>query len=105
MTNNNFVFFDGNLCADPVVKKTKDGVSVCNFKVAVNQRFKSKSGDDVENVSFIPCMLWDSAADYLQEHYKKNDKISIMGELRTKRFGDDNKTEMSVRVNNFKRVC
>ncbi len=41
----NKVILQGNLVADPDVRVTPNGVSVCSFRVAVGRRF-AKQGDE-----------------------------------------------------------
>ena len=40
----NRVFLIGNLTKDPELRSTQSGVSVCNFTIAVNRRFKNANG-------------------------------------------------------------
>ena len=40
----NKVYLIGNLTRDPEMRATSSGVSVCNFSIAVNRRFRNQNG-------------------------------------------------------------
>ncbi len=48
----------GNVTKDAEVRAFEGGKSVINFDVAVNERYKDKSGQKVERTSFFRCSKW-----------------------------------------------
>lgn len=48
----------GRLTADAAVHETKSGAKVVNFTLAVNDRFKTKSGELKEQVVYFNCAYW-----------------------------------------------
>ncbi|HEY9074838.1 MAG TPA: single-stranded DNA-binding protein, partial [Desulfobaccales bacterium] len=40
----NKVILIGNLGADPEMRYTADGTAVCNFRIAVSEKFKDRQG-------------------------------------------------------------
>lgn len=51
----------GRLTQDATVSKTTTGKEVVNFSVAVNDGYKNKQGEWVDNTAFIECAYWRSA--------------------------------------------
>ncbi len=48
----------GRLTADAKLSTLKDERQVINFSIAINERYKSKSGEPKEVVTFINCAYW-----------------------------------------------
>ena len=64
MINN--VVLVGRLTRDPELKTTNSGTSVCSFTVAVDNRQKNPDGS--KSTSFIPCTVFNQAADNMSTH-------------------------------------
>lgn len=80
MLNN--VSLVGRLTADPELKQTPNGITVCSFTLAV-RRPKTKDETD-----FIPCAAWRASAEYLVRYGKKGALISASGMLTIRRYKD-----------------
>jgi single-strand DNA-binding protein len=52
----NVVVLIGRMVADPELKYTPSGAAVCSFRVAVDRRFKSESGE--KEADFIDIVAW-----------------------------------------------
>lgn len=78
----NNVSLVGRLVADPELKQTPNGVSVCSFTLAV-KRPKTK-----EETDFIPCAAWRASAEYLVRYGRKGALISASGMLTIRRYKD-----------------
>ncbi|WP_293956659.1 MULTISPECIES: single-stranded DNA-binding protein [unclassified Sphingobacterium] len=48
----------GRLTRDAEVRTTSNGKQVVNFSVAVNDSYKTKQGDRVEQTAFFDCSFW-----------------------------------------------
>lgn len=83
MANFNFnkVILGGRLTADPELKTTPTGKSVCSFTVAVNRR-ANKDGEVVAD--FFNCTAWDSRAEFIYKYFRKASSISIVGSLQNR---------------------
>lgn len=77
----NYVNLIGNLTKDCEVRKTKTGLSVCDFTVAVNKRMKSSDGSWDEIATYVRCQAWRSTADFLGLYGKKGRLFQVVGEL------------------------
>jgi len=68
----------GNVTKDAEVRNFEGGRSVINFDVAVNERYKDKSGQKVERTSFIRCAMWRDNTDIAQ-YITKGKKLYVEG--------------------------
>lgn len=69
----------GRLTADAKVTETKNGGKVVNFSLAVNDRFKTKSGELKEQATFFNCSYWISTT--IAEHLLKGGLVEVSGRV------------------------
>lgn len=84
--NLNKAVLAGRLTADPELKTTSNGVSVCGFVVAVNRRFKTADGQ--QEADFITCTAWRQTAEFISKHFKKGSAICVAGTIQTRSWED-----------------
>ena len=75
----NTVCLIGRLVADPELKYTPSGNAVCNFRVAVDRRFKSESGE--KQTDFFDVVAWRQSAEFAAKYLNKGRLVSITGTL------------------------
>ena len=80
----NKVVLIGNLTKDPDVRTTSGGASVTTLSIAVNRRFKDKSGERVTD--YFRTVTWNKLADICGKYLVKGSKVSVSGELQTKDY-------------------
>lgn len=80
----NKVMLIGNLTKDPDVRTTAGGASVTTLSIAVNRRFKDKSGERVTD--YFRIVAWNKLADICGKYLVKGSKVSVSGELQTKDY-------------------
>lgn len=80
----NKCMFVGRMVADPELKATSNGLSVCSFRIAVNRRFKDANGQRVAD--FIACVAWRKIAEYVNNYLRKGDLIAASGELQNRQY-------------------
>ena len=100
MANFNFnkVIIGGRLTADPELKQTQSGVSVCSFTVAVNRRFQSKSAD-AQQTDFINVVAWRQGAELVSRYFRKGSSICVTGSIQTRKYQDkDGNNRVSTEV-------
>lgn len=93
----------GNMIANPEVKYVPSGSALCNFRVAANRKYKSKSGDEKEEVAFLDCEAWGKTAEFVGQHFSKGKPIFIEGRLKTEQWetkDGDKRSRLVVVVNN-----
>ena len=79
----NKVILVGNLTADPELKQTTQGTSVCSFGIAVNRKM-AKNGE----CDFINIQAWRQTADFIAKYFKKGNPILVCGQLQTRTWTD-----------------
>ena len=92
----NVVVLSGRLTADPELKTTANGISVCSFSIAVERRFKS--GEERQS-DFINIVTWRSSAEFVSKYFKKGQMIAIRGPIQTRKYQDkdgNNRTAFEV---------
>jgi single-strand DNA-binding protein len=80
----NKVFLIGNLTRDPELRYTPAGVAVTNLGLAVNRRFRDKSGEVKEDVCFLTVTVWDKQAEACSQYLKKGSPIFVEGVLQSR---------------------
>ena|SRR3990167_5672312 len=88
MRSVNKVELIGNLGNDPELRYTAAGQPVTNFRVATNERFKSKSGDSQERTEWHRITVWGKAAESCAEYLSKGSQVRVEGTLRTRSWKD-----------------
>ena len=88
MASFNKVILVGNMTADPELRQTTAGVSVCSFSIAVNRRF-AKADQGQQNVDFINIVTWRQQAEFVSRYFKKGNPILICGQLQTRTWTDN----------------
>ena len=91
------IFITGNLTADPVLRATPSGTSVCNFTLAVSRRFPGADGQKVTD--FFNVVAWRGLADTCNKYLAKGKKAAIVGELQARTYtAKDGTTRISLDV-------
>ena len=88
MASFNKVILIGNMTADPELKQTTSGTSVCSFSIAVNRRF-AKPEQGQQNVDFINIVTWRQQAEFVSRYFKKGNPILICGQIQTRMWTDN----------------
>ena len=88
MASFNKVILVGNMTADPELKQTTSGTSVCSFSIAVNRRF-TKAEQGQQTVDFINIVAWSQRAEFVSRYFKKGNPILICGQLQTRTWNDN----------------
>jgi single-strand DNA-binding protein len=86
----NKVVLIGNLVRDPELKYLDSGKAVCNFTLAVKDRFNKDKTD------FIDCTAWGKTAEISGEYLKKGNKVAVAGSLSTRSY--ENKDGQKVKL-------
>ena len=84
MANLNKVFLIANLTRDPELRYTPAGVAVANLGLAVNRRFRDKTGELKEDVCFLTVTVWDKQAEACCQYLQKGSPIFVEGVLQSR---------------------
>ena len=86
MSSLNKVILIGNLCADPELKQTQTGVSVCSFSIGVTRRYKNAEGK--YDSDFFNIVTWRQTAKFVTKYFKKGKSICVVGSLQQRSWTD-----------------
>ena len=89
MADLNKVILMGHMTADPELKQTTSGISVCSFSIGVNRRY-SKQDQGQQSVDFINIVAWRQQAEFVSRYFKKGSSIIVCGSIQTRKWTDNN---------------
>lgn len=99
MPNYNKVLLMGNVTRDIELKHTASNQAVATIGLAVNRRYKTKEGEDREDVTFVDCEAWGRTAEVIHQYFGKGKPIFIEGRLKLDQWEDkDGKKQSKLRV-------
>jgi single-strand DNA-binding protein len=81
-TNINRVVMTGNLTADPELRSTASGTSVCSLRIACNTRRKdSNTGEWVDKPNYFNVTVWGAQGENAARYLAKGRPVAIDGRL------------------------
>lgn len=98
----NVVAIVGRLVADPELRTTPAGCSVCSFRIACNRSYVQQGQE--RQADFIDVVAWRQQADFVSKYFQKGGMIAIEGSLQTRQYQDkqgNNRTAVEVVANNI----
>ena len=98
----NLVILTGRLTADPELKTTPNGVSVCSFSIANEVGY-----GESKKTAFINIVAWRGTGEFVSKHFSKGNMIGIEGAIQTRNYQDkngNNRTAFEVVANNVQFV-
>jgi len=101
MASLNKIFLIGNLGRDPEMRATQSGISVCNFTLATNERWKDKSGQQQEKTEWHRIVAWGAQATFCEKYLKKGRQVFVEGSITTREWNDregNKKTTTEIRA-------
>ena len=105
MANYNKIILVGNLTRDPQMRYLPSQMAVTDFGLAVNHKFKTKTGEDREEVLFIDCSAFGKAGEIINQYCQKGKQILVEGRLKYDTWedkqGGGKRSKHSVVVDNF----
>lgn len=98
----NVVAIMGRLVADPELRTTTQGNSVCSFRIACDRSYVQQGQE--RQADFIDIVAWRQQADFVSKYFQKGSMIAIDGSLQTRQYQDkngNNRTAVEVVANNI----
>ena len=90
MASFNKVILIGNLTADPELKQTPNGLSVCRFTLAINRRYGRSGEQGQQTADFITIVAWRQTAEFVSRYFKKGRPILVCGQIQSRSWNDAN---------------
>src|SRR5215217_346678 len=82
MANYNKIILVGNLTRDPQLRYLPSQMPVCDFGMAVNHKFRTKNGEDREEVLFIDVSAFGKQAEIINQYCQKGRPLLVEGRLK-----------------------
>ena len=105
MASFNKVILAGNLTRDPELRYTPKGGAVAEIGLAVNRTWKSETGENKEEVTFVDVVVYGRTAEVIAQYLKKGRPILIEGRLKLDTWDDkqtgQKRSKMRVVCENF----
>ena len=104
MANFNKVIIAGRLTRSPELKYTLSNMAICEFGLAVNEKWKSKDGQDKEETCFTECVCWGKQAEVFNQYMAKGREVLIEGKLKFEQWEDkdgNKRSKHKISVQNF----
>lgn len=84
----NVIVIQGRLAADPEMRQTTTGKSVCTFRIACDRGRKDANGNS--QTDWIPCTAWEKTAEFIYKYFQKGSMIAVDGRLQSRQYQDKN---------------
>ncbi len=81
MPSYNRVLLMGNLTRNPEIRYTPSGTAVADLGLAINDSYKNKAGETVEQVCFVDVVVWSRQAESAVEYLHKGSPVFVEGRL------------------------
>lgn len=108
MSSFNKVMLMGNLTRDPQVKHLPSNTVVAEFGIACSRRYRTATGEDREEATFVDCTAFGRQAEVISQFCKKGKPLFIEGRLKYDTWDDKQsgakRSKLSVVVENFQFV-
>lgn len=98
----NIVAIMGRLVADPELRTTPAGHSVCSFRIACERSYVQQGQE--RQADFIDIVAWRQQADFVSKYFQKGSMIAVEGSLQTRQYQDkqgSKRTAVEVVANNI----
>jgi single-strand DNA-binding protein len=90
MASFNKVILAGNLTRDPEMRYTPKGMAIARMTLAINRNWKSETGENKEEVTFVEVDAFGRQAEVVAQYMKKGRPLLVEGRLRLDQWEDKN---------------
>lgn len=80
----NNVNLTGRITKDPELRYTPNQKAYIMFTIAVDRGYKDAQGNKMSD--FIPCVAWNSQAEFIGKYVKKGNLIEITGTIQSRSY-------------------
>lgn len=88
MSGVNKVIVVGNLGADPELRTTNSGGSVCELRIATNESWTDKQGQKQERTEWHKVTVWGKTGENCAKYLSKGRQVYVEGRLQTDKWQD-----------------
>lgn len=90
----NRVVLVGRMTRDPELRRTGTGTAVTSFTIAMNRNFTSQNGE--RQADFIPCVVWNKAAENVARYCAKGSLVGVDGRLQSRQYENQDGRRVTV---------
>ena len=91
MSGVNQAIIVGNIGKKPELKTTNNGKEVCNFSVAVNEKWK-----EGERTEWVNVVTFGGTANFVGTNLDKGSQVCVLGRLQTRKYEDKSGNERTI---------
>lgn len=88
MSSVNKVILIGNLGANPELRNTSGGTSVCELRIATNETWKDQSGAMQTRTEWHRVVVWGRQAESVSRYLTKGRSVYVEGRIQTREWTD-----------------
>lgn len=82
----NTIAIMGRLTADPILRRTQNGVAVATFTLACERDFAAQGAD--KETDFIDIVAWRYTAEFIEKYFSKGQTAIVTGRLQIRNWED-----------------
>jgi single-strand DNA-binding protein len=95
----NKVILIGNLGQEPELRYTGSGTAVCNLRLATNESYTDRDGNQVDKTEWHNVVAWGRLGEICNEYLGKGSQVYFEGSLQTRSWEDrDGNTRYTTEV-------
>jgi single-strand DNA-binding protein len=95
----NKVILIGNLGQEPELRYTGSGTAVCNMRLATNESYTNRDGEEVQKTEWHNVVAWGRLGEVCNEYLEKGSQVYFEGSLQTRSWDDrDGNTRYTTEV-------
>jgi single-strand DNA-binding protein len=79
----------GNMGRDPETRYLPSGDAVCNFSVAVTEKYKSKDGEQKESTTWYRINTFGKLAEICGQYLTKGSAVMVAGKMQSRKYEKD----------------
>lgn len=98
MASFNRVVLVGNVTRDVDVRVLGSGTSVAEIGMAVNDRYKNKQGEWVDEPTYVDVTAWGRTAEIASEYLQKGSPVLVEGRLKLETWEKDGQKRSKLKV-------
>lgn len=93
----NNVSMTGRITKDPEIRYTQNQNACLMFTLAVDRGYKDAQGNKLSD--FIPCVAWNTKADFISRYVKKGNLLEVTGQIQSRSYQtQSNETRVVIEV-------
>jgi single-strand DNA-binding protein len=94
----NQLTISGNLTRGPELRNLPSGQSVCNIRIAHNERRKTQADAWTDVPAYFDVTIWGGLGEWIANNVAKGDKVVVAGRLRWREYEVDGQARQAVDI-------